>query len=54
MQGRVIKIFFNLKQKSKIATLDKSFARGLLRIMSKEKISELDDKLKLLFQLDNK
>ncbi|MGV3529686.1 MAG: type II toxin-antitoxin system PemK/MazF family toxin [Flavisolibacter sp.] len=39
---------------SKIATLDKSFARGLLGKMSREKISELDDKLKLLFQLDNK
>lgn len=41
----------SLIRTSKIATLDKSIAKGLLGNLSKNEIEMLDDQLKILFQL---
>jgi len=41
----------SLVRTSKIATIDKSLAQGLLGKLSENEISELNSKLKILFQL---
>lgn len=42
----------SLIRTSKIATLDKTLAKGLLGKLSSNEISDLDNKLKILFSLD--
>lgn len=41
----------SLIRTSKIATLDKSLAKGLLGTLSRGELNDLNDKIKILFQL---
>jgi mRNA interferase MazF len=41
----------SLVRTSKIATIDKNLVQGLLGVLSANEITELNNKLKILFQL---